>query len=178
MVLHCSIYPSIVWLPFHSESERYLNFNERNEGQRTMSVHRDLFKFPLRFHFMCFFLRFPFVNIIGHNVFTPKPSVCKGLTYFHTYLQCVFVFLAPFYLHYADGLFLWYFVDNFQHLKCYLTSGSGSGMKRRNVEGVGEVDEEPKWVCGQSGGEWEKESGVTATMHSTVNFHAIFGITF
>lgn len=57
---------------------------------------------------------------------------------------CVFVFLAPFYLHYADGLFLWYFVDNFQHLKCYLTSGSGSGMKRRNVEGVGEVDEEPK----------------------------------
>lgn len=94
MVLHCSIYPSIVWLPFHSESERYLNFNERNEGQRTMSVHRDLFKFPLRFHFMCFFLRFPFVNIIGHNVFTPKPSVCKGLTYFHTYLQCVSVCLC------------------------------------------------------------------------------------
>lgn len=57
-------------------------------------------------------------------------------------------FLCRFYLHYVDGLFLWYFVDNFQHLKCYLTT---------MIEGP---------------------HSAQIMMHSTVNFQTIYGITF
>lgn len=91
--------------------------------------------------------------------------------------MCVCSFLAPFYLHYADGLFLWYFVDNFQHLKCYLTSGNGLRMKRRRVRMRSRWRATECMVFLKSKSE-KKRMSLTTTMHSTVNFHAIFGITF
>lgn len=62
---------------------------------------------------------------------------CVSVHRFNT-LPHLFHFSMPrFCLHYDDGLFLWYFVDNFQHLKCYLTSGSGP---KTTIDGWGASD--------------------------------------
>lgn len=63
-------------------------------------------------------------------------AFCVSVHRFSTLPHLFHFYMPRFCLHYDDGLFLWYFVDNFQHLKCYLTSGSGptTSIDGREVE--------------------------------------------
>lgn len=101
MLVLAEVYPSIVLLAtllaHPAESTTVFKFNE---GQRTMAVHRDLFKFPFAIPFSLFLLRFvPFVNIIGHYVFTPQTISQRFNVRFHTYFTSLDFFRSPLYLH-------------------------------------------------------------------------------
>lgn len=122
-------YPSVLLLFYRMNTV----IVKRNEGQQTATsdmlstviclswLYDSILWVPLQRFSVCEYNR-----TLCFYAQTLCVCVCKGLAYLHTY----FTFYA-FYLHYVDGRFLWYFVDNFQHLKCYLTTET-TKVKRAN----------------------------------------------
>lgn len=62
------------WFFYSVLNQHSIQIQWAERGQRTIAVHSDLFKFLVLDSVLCGFssVYFPFVNIIGHYVFTPK----------------------------------------------------------------------------------------------------------